>query len=55
MVWANAVVLGDIIVGENSQIGAGSVVVKNVPSNSVVVPSKSCIIRKDNKRCKIFL
>lgn len=55
MVWAHAVVLGDIVVGENSQIGAGSVVVKNVPSNSVVVPSKSCIIRKDNQRCMIYL
>lgn len=55
MVWAHAVVLGDITIGENSQIGAGSVVVKNVPSNSVVVPSKSCIIRKDNQRCMIYL
>lgn len=36
-VWAHAVVLGDITIGSNAQIGAGAVVVKNVPNDSVVV------------------
>ena len=54
-VWSHAVVLGDIVIGENSQIGTGSVVVKDVPSNSVVVPAKSEIIRKDNEKVRIPL
>jgi serine O-acetyltransferase len=36
-VGAGAVVLGPVTVGENAKIGAGSVVTKNVPANSVVV------------------
>lgn len=54
-VWAHAVVLGDIVVGENSNIGAGAVVVKSVPKNSVVVPAKSSIIRMDGKKVNILL
>ena len=37
VVGAGAVVLGAVVVGENAKIGAGSVVTKNVPANSVVV------------------
>lgn len=55
MVWAHAVVLGDITVGEGSHIGAGSVVVKDVPANSVVVPAKSAIIKIGNERVNILL
>jgi serine O-acetyltransferase len=36
-VGAGAKVIGGITVGENSQIGAGSVVVTNVPANATVV------------------
>lgn len=54
-IWAHSVVLGDITVGKGSQIGAGSVVVKSVPPNSVVVPSKSYIIRQDGKPTSIVL
>jgi serine O-acetyltransferase len=36
-VGAGAKVIGAIVVGENSQIGAGSVVVTNVPANATVV------------------
>lgn len=36
-VGAGAVVLGPVTVGQNAKIGAGSVVTKNVPANSVVV------------------
>ena len=54
-VWAHAVVLGDIVVEENSNIGAGAVVVKNVPKNSVVVPAKSSIIRMNGEKVNILL
>ena len=37
VVGAGAKVLGDICIGTNTRIGAGSVVVKNVDSNSTVV------------------
>lgn len=54
-VWAHAVVLGDILVGNNSQVGAGAIVVKSVPENSVVVSSKSMVIKQDGERVNIPL
>lgn len=53
--WAHSVVLGDINIGDNCQIGSGSVVVKSLPSNSVVVPSKSQIIKLNGERVNIPL
>lgn len=55
MVWAHAVVLGDITIGEGSQIGAGAVVVKDVPAKSIVVPAKSVIIKIGNDRVNKLL
>ncbi|CAM4216370.1 serine O-acetyltransferase [Lederbergia lenta] len=37
LIATGAKVLGNIIVGENSKVGAGSVVLKDVPANSTVV------------------
>ena len=37
LVATGAKVLGDITIGENSKVGAGSVVLKDVPENSTVV------------------
>lgn len=37
LIGANAVIIGPVSVGDDSKIGAGSVVVKNVESNTVVV------------------
>ncbi|MDR2698249.1 MAG: serine O-acetyltransferase, partial [Candidatus Methanoplasma sp.] len=37
VIGANATVLGDITIGNDVRIGAGSVVLKNVPNNSTVV------------------
>lgn len=54
-IWAHCVIIGDITIGEGASIGAGSVVVKDVPAKSVVVPSKSFIIKLDNKRVNIPL
>lgn len=54
-VWTNAIVLGDITIGNNCQIGAGGIVVKSLPDNSIVVPAKSMIIKQDGKRVDILL
>ncbi len=44
-IGANATILPGIIVGENSLIGAGSVVTKDVPDNCVVVGNPAKILR----------
>lgn len=44
-IGANATILPELIVGENSLIGAGSVVVKNVPQNAVVAGNPARIIK----------
>lgn len=54
-IYAHAVVIGDITVGNGCSIGSGAVVVKDVPPNSVVVPSKSCIIKQNGVRINIPL
>jgi serine O-acetyltransferase len=46
-------VLGDIVVGDNSRVGAGSVVLQDVPSNSTVVGVPAHIIYRDGKRVLI--
>jgi len=44
-VGANSVILGDITIGKGAKIGAGCVVVKNVPPGAVVVGNPGRIIR----------
>lgn len=44
VIGAGAKILGDIIIGENSKIGANSVVVKDVPPNSTAVGIPARII-----------
>lgn len=46
-ITAHAVVLGDIVIGDNSSIGAGAIVVKSIPPNCTVVPEKPVIIKRD--------
>jgi serine O-acetyltransferase len=46
-IGVNAAVLGDITVGENSKIGGGSVVVKDVPPNSTVVGVPARIVMQN--------
>lgn len=49
VVGAGAAILGDILIGANSRIGANAVVVKPVPSNAVVVGVPGQIVtRKDS-------
>lgn len=44
LIGAGAKVLGNITIGENSKIGAGTVVLTSVPQNSTVVGEKGKII-----------
>ena len=44
-IGANATILPGIIIGENSMIGAGAVVTKDVPPNAVVVGNPAKVIR----------
>lgn len=50
MVGVGAKVLGDIVVGENSKIGAGAVVVDPVPPNCTVVGIPGHVVRRDGRR-----
>ena len=50
VVGAGAKVLGNIVIGDNSYIGANAVVVKDVPSNSTVVGVPGRITKQDGKR-----
>ena len=52
---ANAVVIGAISIGDNAIIGAGSVVTKNVPADSVVVGNPARIIRHNGQTVDIKL
>jgi serine O-acetyltransferase len=53
VVGAGAQVLGNITVGENSRVGAGSVVLNDVPDNSTIVGVPGHLIFRDGKRVVI--
>lgn len=46
VIYPSSIVLGDIIIGDNSIIGAGSIVIRNIPSNSKVAGNPARIIGK---------
>ncbi|MGB9847366.1 MAG: serine O-acetyltransferase, partial [Desulfotomaculales bacterium] len=50
VISTGAKVLGAITVGENSKIGAGSVVLKDVPPNSTVVGVPGRVVVRDGQR-----
>ncbi|MEE1087184.1 MAG: serine O-acetyltransferase EpsC [Schaedlerella sp.] len=50
MVSAGAKILGSFTIGENSKIGAGSVVLDEVPPNCTVVGVPGRVVRMDNKK-----
>ncbi|TAA67138.1 serine O-acetyltransferase [Planococcus salinarum] len=52
LVATGAKVLGSITIGEGSKVGAGSVVLKNVPPNSTVVGIPGKIVIQDGVRIK---
>jgi len=49
-VYTGAIIIGDIKIGDNCVVGAGSVVVKDIPDNCVVVGNPARIVKKDGKR-----
>ena len=50
MVSAGAKILGSFTIGENSKIGAGSVVLEEVPPNCTVVGVPGRIVKRNEKR-----
>ena len=50
VVGAGAKVLGNIMIGDNSYIGANAVVIKDVPPNSTVVGVPGRITKQDGKK-----
>jgi serine O-acetyltransferase len=53
VIGAGAQVLGNITVGENSRVGAASVVIDDVPDNSTIVGVPGHLIFRDGKRVVI--
>lgn len=45
-VFTNATVLPDVIIGKNCTIGAGAVVLKDVPDGATVIGNPACILKK---------
>lgn len=45
MISAGAKILGPVVVGDNSKVGAGSVVLKNVPPHSTIVGVPGRVVR----------
>lgn len=46
-IGCNAVIIGKVHIGNNVKIGAGTVVVKDIPDNATVVGSKNRVIIKE--------
>ena len=45
-VYAGAIIVGGVHIGDNAIIGAGTVVTKDIPENTLVVGAKNRIIEK---------
>ena len=54
-IYSGAVVVGGIEIGDNVEIGANSVITKDIPSNSTVVGNPPLIVKKNGKKVKIVL
>src|SRR4029077_3031480 len=52
-IGSGAKLLGNITIGDNCRVGAGSVVLRNVPSNSTIVGVPGHIVLRDGKRVVI--
>ncbi len=50
MIGAHAIILGPIHIGDNSKIGAGTTVVKDVPPNSVIIGATGKIIKSGENK-----
>jgi acetyltransferase-like isoleucine patch superfamily enzyme len=45
-IGSNSTILGNVMIGENAIVGAGSLVTKDVPSNAIVAGNPAKILRK---------
>lgn len=52
-VGANSILIGAIEVGDNSCVGAGSVVISDVPPNSVVVGNPARVVKRQDSACEM--
>lgn len=52
LVASGAKILGSITIGENSKVGAGSVVLKDVPANSTVVGIPGMVVLRDGVKVR---
>jgi serine O-acetyltransferase len=50
VIGAGAIVLGNIVIGENARVGAGAVITKSVPANSTVVGNPAWTVRREGRR-----
>lgn len=55
VVGAGAKILGNIVIGDNSYIGANAVVIKNVPPNSTVVGIPGRITKQEGRKIDMAL
>lgn len=55
LIATGAKVLGSITIGENAKIGAGSVVLRDVPADSTVVGIPGRVVVRDGKRIEMKL
>ena len=55
LIGANATILGNITIGDNSKVGAGAVVVKNVKENTTVVGVPAKVVRDYNDKTSEIL
>jgi serine O-acetyltransferase len=55
MISVGAKVIGSFTIGENSKIGAGAVVIEEVPPNCTVVGVPGRIVKRDNKKPRMDL
>jgi len=52
-IGSGAKLLGNIMIGDNCRVGAGSVVLRSVPANSTIVGVPGHIVLRDGKRVVI--
>lgn len=55
LIGANATILGNLVIGKNSKIGAGSVVVNDVKDNTTVVGIPAKVVRDYNDKTNEIL
>lgn len=51
-IMTGAKVLGNVTIGDNVIIGAGTIIVKDVPSDCVVVGSRAYIVKRNGKKVR---